>query len=221
MKNTKSARKNIKRCRTSKRYRNKRGGGKAELLNRIVSMEKEIHEAEVFQAYNPGQPYFQFKELRKQQEALIDQFNTDFPESTLELSAAIRKAIHGPEPKHDTTLSKKEILELPKVNVQKQEQPRREMVEVSKVDAQKEQQPQKPKMSWVEERFHDSIVWYTKHIEHMLHDASLLHAEIDRIDKDFGEYSDNGGCGGYEARLHRTKQKMLFDALINLQKKTE
>lgn len=218
----KSSRKNIKRGRTSKRYRKQRGSGKAELLSRIVSMEKEIHEAEVFQAYNPSPSFFQFTELRKQQEALIEQFNTQFPESTLELSVAIREAIHGPEPKHARSESKTEILELPKVNVQKQEQPRREMLEVSKVHVQKEQQPQKPKMSWVDQMFHDSIVWYTKYIESMLHDASLLSAEIDRINKDFGEYCDNGGCGGYEARLHRTKQQMLFDALTNLkQKKTE
>lgn len=220
MKTTKSSRKNIKKGRTSKRYRKQRGSGKAELLSRIVSMEKEIHEAEEFQAYNPGQPYFQFTELRKQQEVLIDQFNTQFPESTLELSVAIREAIHVPQPKHTTTVSKTEILELPKVDVQKQAQPRREIPEVSKVHVQKEQQPQKPKMSWVDERFHDSIVWYTKYIEPMLHDANLLHAEIDRINTAFGEYSDNGGCGGYEARLHTTKQKMLFDALKNLQKKT-
>jgi hypothetical protein len=218
----KSSRKNIKRGRTSKRYRKQRGGGKAELFSRIVCMEKEIHEAEVFQAYNPGQPYYQFKELRKQQEALIDEFNTLFPESTLELSVAIREAIHGPEVKHVKSESKTEIVELTKVDPQKQEQPRRQIPEVAKVHVQKEVQPQRPKMSWVEERFHDSILWYQKYIEPMLHDASLLNAEIDRIDKDFGEYSDNGGCGGYEARLHRTKQKMLFDALKNLRdKKTE
>jgi len=217
----KSSRKNIKRGRTSKRYRKQRGSGKAELLSRIVSMEKEIHEAEVFQAYNPNPSFFQFTEPRKQQEALIDQFNTQFPESTLELSLAIREAIHGPEPKHARSESKTEILELPKVNVQRQEQPRRQIPEVPKVHVQKEEQPQKPKMSWLDERFHDSIVWYTKYIEHMLNDASLLSAEIDRINKDFGEYCDNGGCGGYEARLHRTKQKILFDALTNLKEKTE
>jgi len=217
MKTTKSSRKNIKRSRISKRYSNKRGGGKAELFSRIVSLEKKIHEAEVFQAYNPGQPFFQFKELREEQEALIEQFNKQFPESTLELSVAIREAIHGPEVKHATTVSKTEILELPKVDAQKQAQPRREIPEVQKVYVQKE--PEKPKMSWVDQMFHDSIVRYQKHIEPMLHDATLLHAEIDRIDKDFGEYSDNGGCGGYEARLHRTKQKMLFDALKNLKDK--
>jgi len=217
----KSSRKNIKRGRTSKRYRKQRGSGKAELLSRIVSMEKEIHEAEVFQAYNPNPSFFQFTEPRKQQEALIDQFNTQFPESTLELSLAIREAIHGPEPKHARSESKTEILELPKVNVQRQEQPRRQIPEVPKVHVQKEEQPQKPKMSWLDERFHDSIVWYTKYIEHMLNDASLLSAEIDRINKDFGEYCDNGGCGGYEARLHKKKQKMLFDALTNLKEKTE
>ncbi len=217
----KSSRKNIKRGSTSKRYRKQRGSGKAELLSRIVSMEKEIHAAEEFQAYNPGQPFFQFTEPRKQQEALIDQFNKQFPESTLELSVAIREAIHGPEPKHARSESKTEIVELTKVDLQKQEQPRREIPEVSKGHVQREQQPQKPKMSWVDQRFHDSIAWYTKYIEPMLHDANLLHAEIDRIDKDFGDYCDNGGCGGYEARLHTTKQKMLFDALKNLQKKPE
>lgn len=221
MKTRKSLRKNLKRGRTSKRYK-QRGGGKTELKNRIVSLEKEIHDAEVFQAYNPGQPYFQFNELRKVQEALIEQFNTQFPESTLELSVAIREAIHGPEPKHDRSESKTEILELRKVDAQKQEQPRRVLPEVPKVHLQKEEQPQKPKMSWVDQMFHDSIVRYTKHIEPILHDAGLLNAEIDRIDKDFGEYSDNGGCGGYEARIYRTKQKMLFDALKNLkEKKTE
>jgi hypothetical protein len=213
MKITKSLSKNLKRGRTSKRYK-QRGGGKTELKNRIVSLEKEIHEAEVFQAYNPGQPFFQFKELRKAQQALIDEFNTQFPESTLELSVAIREAIHGPEPKHARSESKKEILEPTKVNVQ---QPRREITEVPKVHVQKE--PEKPKMSWVDQMFHDSIVWYQKHIEHMLNDESLLSVEYDRIEKDFGEYCDNGGCGGYEARIYRTKQKMLLDALKNLKDK--
>ena len=212
MKIKKSLCKNFKRGRTSKRYK-QRGGGKTELKNRIVSLEKEIHEAEVFQAYNPGQPFFQFDELRKQQEALIDQFNTQFPESTLELSVAIREAIDGTEPKHARSESKSEMLEPTKVDVQKQ--PPREIPVVPKVH----EQPQKPKMSWVDQMFHDSIVWYNKHIEHMLDDESLLREEIDRIAKDFGEYCDNGGCGGYEARIYRTKQEILFNAIHKLKDK--
>ena len=206
MKTTKSLQNKIKRGRTSRRYNliKQKGAGKTELMNRIISIEREIYQAEVFQAYNPGSCFFQFTELRKHQDALKEQFNTEFPDSTQELSEALMKAI---EPEAQVTPSKKTDLAKMEEQIQKDAIAKRLQAEKSK-----------DTRSWVQQRFDEQVEWYKNYIAPMLHDANLLLAEGQRLNKVFGEYSDEGGRGGYEARLHNYKQQILYDAIQVLKK---
>ena len=201
MKTTKSLQKKIKRGRTSRRYNfiKQKGSGKTELMNSIISLEREIHQAEIFQAYNPGAPFFQFTEQRKQQNALKEQFNTEFPESNSELSEALMKAIL---PDHHSTESKKtDLSELAKMEEQIQRD-----ASAKRLQAQKSRDTR----SWVDQRFDQEIEWYKNYFEPILHDENLLLAEGQRLNRVFGDYSDEGGRGGYEARLHNFKQKYFM-----------
>lgn len=209
MKTTKSLQKKIKRGRTSRRYNliKQKGAGKTELMNRIISIEKEIYQAEVFQAYNPGSCFFQFTELRKHQDALKEQFNTEFPDSKQELSEALMKATQQ-EPQC-TSSKKADLSELAKM----EEQIQRDAI-AKRLQAEKS----KDTRSWVQQRFDEQIEWYKNYIAPMLHDKNLLLEEVQRLNKVFGEYSDEGGRGGYEARLHNYKQQILYDAIQILKK---
>lgn len=206
MKTTKSLQKKIKKGRTSQRYNfiKQKGAGKTELMNRIISLEREIHQAEVFQAYNPSPSFFQFTGLRNQQNALKEQFNTEFPDSTQELSEALMKAI---EPEAQVTPSKKTDLAKMEEQIQKDAIAKRLQAEKSK-----------DTRSWVQQRFDEQVEWYKNYIAPMLHDENLLLAEGQRLNKVFGEYSDEGGRGGYEARLHNYKQEILYKAIQVLKK---
>ena len=64
--------------------------------------------------------------------------------------------------------------------------------------------------SWVDQRFDQEIEWYKNYFEPILHDENLLLAEGQRLNRVFGDYSDEGGRGGYEARLHNFKQKYFM-----------
>lgn len=209
MKTTKSLQKKIKRGRTSRRYNliKQKGAGKTELMNRIISIEREIHQAEVFQAYNPGSCFFQFTELRKHQDALKEQFNTEFPDSNSELSVALMKAI---EQEPQCTPSKKtDLTELAKME---------EQIQKDAIAKRLQAEKSKDTRSWVQQRFDEQVEWYKNYIAPMLHDENLLIAESKRLNKVFGEYSDEGGRGGYEARLHNYKQEILYKAIQVLKK---
>ena len=202
----KSLQKKIKRVIRSKRFNliRQKGAGKTELMDRIISLEREIHQAEEFQLYNPGAPFFEFTELRKQQNELKERFNKEYPESKSELSEALM-SIHTWA---QITQSKKQE------DLDKMEREKQTAAAATRLHAERSRETR----SWVDQQLDQEIEGYIRYIQPMLLDENLLSDELKRLNRVFGEYCDAGCAGGLEAKSHKIKQKILYDAIESSKK---